>query len=61
MPQYIIFRIIGWILIVLLSVGASYEILNINKVRFQMTPTILLISTILNIVAIWFIYTAMQI
>jgi hypothetical protein len=60
---YLIFRIIGWFLIIISIIGNCSEILNIGKIPEQkpVSAKLTLIATFVNILLIWFIYTAMQI
>jgi len=61
MPQYIIFRIIGWVLISYCVMNTSYQILTIQSEESHLTSAGLFFKTVMNITTIWFIYTAMQI
>jgi hypothetical protein len=61
MSQYIIFRIIGWVLISYCVMNTSYKILTIQSEESNLTSAGLFLVIIMNVTTIWFIYTAMQI
>ena len=63
MTPYLIFRIIGWFLIAVIVASGILNILSIEKPRSEkpISAKVVLITLFLNILTIWFIYTAMQI
>ncbi len=61
LAPYIIFRIIGWFIIIITGASIAGSILYIGEERKPITPKLALINLILNSITIWFIYTAMQI
>ena len=63
MTIYLIFRIIGWFLIIVTVFGICAQILSIGKIRPKepISAELVLFATFLHILTIWFIYTAMQI
>ena len=61
MSTFIIFRIIGWLFIVLSVIGIFSSILIIDKEVQPISRIGVIIQIILTTLLIWFIYTAMQI
>ena len=63
MTIYVMFRIIGWFIIMVMVAATIGNILNIEQPidKKPLTAPIALISIGFNILVIWFIYTAMQI
>ena len=61
MSTFIIFRIIGWLFIVLSVIGIFSSILTIDKEVKPISRIGVIIQIILTTLLIWFIYTAMQI
>ena len=59
MSPFLIFRIIGWFLIVLASLSSVIVVYQVEKGEFG--SVIAILGIIVNLLTIWFVYTAMQI
>jgi len=57
---YVIFRLIGWLLVLFNVLGIFATILGINR-EVKISKTTAIITLIVNSLAIWFLYTAMNI
>jgi Co/Zn/Cd efflux system component len=59
MSPFVIFRIIGWFLIVVASISSLVIVYQVEQGEFGSVVAIL--GILVNLLTIWFIYTAMQI
>ncbi len=59
MSPFLIFRIIGWFLIVVASVTIYAVVYQVEK--GEIGSGLAILGILLNLLTIWFIYTAMQI
>ena len=59
MSPFLIFRIIGWFLIVVASVSLYAVVYQVEK--GEIGSGLAILGILLNLLTIWFIYTAMQI
>jgi hypothetical protein len=59
MSPFLIFRIIGWFLIVVASMSSLVAIYQVEQGEFG--SVVAIFSILVNLLTIWFTYTAMQI
>jgi hypothetical protein len=61
LTPFVIFRIVGWLFIILSIAGTFLSIGMIDKKREPITRSDVMVQIILTSWLIWFLYTAMQI